>query len=345
MKKTLCLFGLLSVLAVRGGVPAAAQNVPAVPAVVLDTAAVYKNAANPGVVETDSPDKYSAVYVISDVHGMYANLLALLRANGLVDAKNAWTGGGALFVVLGDSINKGADSVDVIDLWRSLGPQLEAAGGKLVVLLGNHEAEFLADPSGSKFKPLLVELNSKKIPLEQFRDQAYPRGAFLRSLPLAFRAGRWLFVHSGLYPAMAWADFKQQALSALQAGDYGGDFLAGADSALEAKNWWSDAGIRASLEKTAADNGLFGIVFGHMPGAFNVEGADASIDGGRLIKIDNGMAPESGAHPGHILEFPEPGKMLLNSYPAVNTLSAAGEREPLVPFSLAKTAAAPAEAD
>ena len=333
MKKIYFILPLLGVCAALSAAPARAQGVPEV---VLDTAAVYRNADNPGVLETDSPDKYSKVYVISDVHGMCANLTALLRANGLVDAKNAWTGGSALLVVPGDSINKGTDSVDVIDLWRSLGPQLDAAGGKLVVLLGNHEAEFLADPSGSKFKPLLAELSAKKIPVEQFRDQAYPRGAFLRSLPLAFRAGRWLFVHAGLYPDMPWADFRRQARSELQAGDYGGDFLAGAGSALEAKNWWSDAAARGALEKTMTANGFFGIVFGHMPGAFNVEGADAAIDGGRLIKIDNGMAPESGAHPGHILEFPEPAKMLSDAYPPVNTLSAAGAREPLVPFVLAK---------
>ena len=88
-------------------------------------------------------DTYSGVrriVAIGDVHGDYQRLLELLRTAGLVDAKNAWTGGATHLVLTGDFVDRGDHSAQVLDLLMDLEPQARKAGGGLHALIGNHEA-------------------------------------------------------------------------------------------------------------------------------------------------------------------------------------------------------------
>ena len=58
------------------------------------------------------------------------------------------TGAGRrVLVVVADVIDKGDQSLASIDLLTALEAEALAAGGRVVVILGNHEAEFLADPA------------------------------------------------------------------------------------------------------------------------------------------------------------------------------------------------------
>lgn len=50
----------------------------------------------------------------------------------------------------GDLIDKGPSSVEVIKLLMALQIAATKTGGRVVVTLGNHEAEFLVDPNNAK---------------------------------------------------------------------------------------------------------------------------------------------------------------------------------------------------
>ncbi len=76
----------------------------------------------------------------ADVHGAYAELITLLRETGIVDAQDRWTAGRTHVVSLGDLLDRGADSRKVMDLLMRLQGEAQAAGGRLHVVLGNHEA-------------------------------------------------------------------------------------------------------------------------------------------------------------------------------------------------------------
>ncbi len=258
-----------------------------------------------GVVEIANPAAYREILALSDVHGMAQPLLHLLTGAKVIDRNGNWAAGNTLLVVVGDSIDKGPDSLDVLDLWMRLTTQAAAVSGRVVVLLGNHEAEFLADPENDKKAAALYdELQRKHVELRELTDRKFPRARFLRSLPVAARIGKWFFCHAGLFPKLSWKNFTAQATALLKAGDYQNDFFSADDSLLEAKDWWSDDEMRSELEARLEAQGMTGVVFGHQPGALGAKGKLASTDGGRIIKIDNGMAPEAGAHKGHLLQFP-----------------------------------------
>ena len=79
------------------------------------------------------------VVVLGDVHGSYDKMMSLLFGTGVVDATGTWTGGDDHLVFVGDITDRGPDDRQVMDLLMQLQPEAQAAGGRVHVLLGNHE--------------------------------------------------------------------------------------------------------------------------------------------------------------------------------------------------------------
>jgi hypothetical protein len=81
------------------------------------------------------------VIAVGDLHGDYENFVLILQNPkvGLVDESLHWTGGKTHFVQTGDILDRGDRAKEIIDLLRRLEKEAEAAGGKVHVLLGNHE--------------------------------------------------------------------------------------------------------------------------------------------------------------------------------------------------------------
>lgn len=80
------------------------------------------------------------IVAIGDVHGDYTNFLALLRETELVNRRGNWIAGTTHLVQVGDIPDRGPDTDKVIKLLKKLEKQAEQAGGKVHVLIGNHEA-------------------------------------------------------------------------------------------------------------------------------------------------------------------------------------------------------------
>jgi hypothetical protein len=85
------------------------------------------------------PSGYNRLVAVGDIHGSFVGLRTILKQTSLIDENNRWIGGNTLLVQMGDMIDRGADVKQVMDLLMSLQNQAEAKGGKVVVLLGNHE--------------------------------------------------------------------------------------------------------------------------------------------------------------------------------------------------------------
>lgn len=317
----------LAMLAPAGCLPAAAGFHPqdAVSVAREAGAPAVRDVASSGVFELSDPSRFDRVVAISDVHGMYQPLLRLLSAAGVIDAQQHWVGGKTLVMVVGDSIDKGPQSVEVMDLWMSLMAQAPASGGQVVHLLGNHEAEFLASGgSNNKAAELVQELQARNIPISDLTDPTRPRGAFLAGQPLAAKVGKWLFCHAGLFPNMTWAAFRDAASATLARRAYGDPLITGNNSILEAKDWWADANTRGQFEQHLATQGFFGLVQGHQPKAYGIVDRTGAVDGGHLIKLDNGMAPEAGANPGTILVFTQPSQLAVGGFPTAKVVAPDG---------------------
>lgn len=86
------------------------------------------------------PETPGRVVAVGDVHGSVDGLRAVLQAARLIDKGDRWIGGTATLVQTGDVTDRGADVRGALDLLMALTRQAPAHGGRVVPVLGNHEA-------------------------------------------------------------------------------------------------------------------------------------------------------------------------------------------------------------
>jgi serine/threonine protein phosphatase 1 len=148
-------------------------------------------------------------YVIGDIHGCRAKLMALhdlIAADFAVRPTRS-----AVLVHLGDYIDQGPDSAGVVGLLAA-GPPVP--GMAVVNLLGDHERMLLGGLEGERAaatdwlwaggREALASWGlSPDLPREDW-EAALPAAhvAWLRSLVLTHREGGYLFVHAGIRPGV-----------------------------------------------------------------------------------------------------------------------------------------------
>jgi hypothetical protein len=259
--------------------------------------------AHPSVARVE--EQPARLYAISDVHGGYDRMIALLAKHGLVapgpasPAQATWTGGDATLVVTGDLIDKGDHGLEVLDALMALERGAAASGGRLLVLAGNHEAEFFVDPENSKASAFDDELTSDGITPDAIASGADPRGAWLRNLPLAARVGRFFFSHAGDTHGRSLDALEQVLDRALLDNGYADPELTGDASILESRSWYDgDATIALTYAQAV---GAEHIIFGHDPSALGPKGTIATAQAHALLRIDCGMSPAVDYSEGEIL--------------------------------------------
>jgi hypothetical protein len=242
--------------------------------------------------------QYKDVYFESDIHGRiiaFANLLYQAKlvdspsidANG--DATGKWIGKQALLVLDGDYIDGGESSAQVLRWIEALHKQ---AGNDLIPLLGNHEAELLADPEVS-------ELKKETLASFGITPDLAPISTTLHTYKLGLVLGSWFIAHSG-YIVPESGDLKAWLAamsSAWSGGTKGFASLTdpkgtGASGVLERHDWWNHD---HELERQTLNSvGLNGFIGGHEPKLFGDDKTKILISQDKwAAKIDTGLKDAS----------------------------------------------------
>ncbi len=79
------------------------------------------------------------IVAVGDIHGDYNSFVKILRGTRIVDKDLHWSGGKTHLVQIGDIMDRGDDAKEIFDLLIRLEQEAEEAGGKVHMLLGNHE--------------------------------------------------------------------------------------------------------------------------------------------------------------------------------------------------------------
>lgn len=181
----------------------------------------------------------SRVVAISDVHGAYDPMVRTLGNAGVIDANREWAAGDAHLVIVGDLLDRGPDSRDAMDLLMKLEAEAALAGGRVHVLIGNHEVMNLVGDLRYVSREEYAAFAPDETPVERDRwfdafakrrpgvdeltlkaefDESFPPGFFAHRRAFApdGRYGAWLlekpllvvinktaFVHGGLSPMVA----------------------------------------------------------------------------------------------------------------------------------------------
>jgi hypothetical protein len=278
----------------------------------------------PAVVERKVPGE---IFALGDVHGDYNRMIRLLVAAKVVKAVPddpagaVWSAGNAVLICTGDLIDKGHDALSVIAALRAVQTQAKDAGGEVIVLMGNHEAEFLANPLNRKDTEFLEELQARKIdPIAVANGTDELRiGRFLRGLPFGALLDDWFFSHAGNTHGESLDDLATALRDGVSRDGFGAAVLSDPDSLLEAKlkdhPWWegvdrNDNSGEAILRRYAKSLGASHLVIGHQPES--VHFADGTKRGGGeifqkydglIFLIDVGMSSEINRSKGAILRI------------------------------------------
>jgi hypothetical protein len=139
------------------------------------------------------------IVAIADVHGGYEPFVAILERTGLIDAQRKWTGGATVFVQTGDVTDRGAGVRQALDLLMALEPQAAAAGGRIQVLLGNHEVMNMLGNTRDATPEILASFGGEAA----FREAFGPSGRYgkwLRAKPAIAKVDDTMFLHAGINP-------------------------------------------------------------------------------------------------------------------------------------------------
>jgi hypothetical protein len=111
----------------------------AIAAAVLFRYGTFTDAAQDIATASCAIETTERVVAVADVQGAYDRFVSILRAAGLIDGRQRWSGGHAVFVQTGDVLDRGPDSRRALDLLRRMEGEASRAGGRVHALLGNHE--------------------------------------------------------------------------------------------------------------------------------------------------------------------------------------------------------------
>src|ERR1051326_2913901 len=247
----------------------------------VKTAPARDWAKHPAIAEVDTSED---IYALGDVHGDYERLISLLLKNKLILADPAqpekieWTGGKAVLVCTGDMIDKGDQSYQVLLALRALRTSAAKGGGQVILVSGNHEAEFIAGGGqNKKAVEFIKELKARDIKPE---DVAAGKdtdgiGEMLRTLPFAARVNDWFFAHAGNTHGRTLAKLREDLEKGIDKDGFKAEVLQDPNSLLLARSlvapWWEkeddkEGAPEERLRGNLKALGVKHLVVGHVPG-------------------------------------------------------------------------------
>jgi hypothetical protein len=158
------------------------------------------------------------VVAIGDIHGDLDAFVGILQRARLIDPVKRWSGGQSILVQTGDFLDRGPNARGVMDLLMSLQKDAQRRGGRVVVLMGNHEAmnifgdlRYVSDKDYANFADDRADTRKRKPDPTKpagFAERCAalgPTGLYgkwLRSLPAIARVNDSIFLHGGISPEL-----------------------------------------------------------------------------------------------------------------------------------------------
>jgi len=144
-----------------------------------------------------------AVAASSDFHGQYDLMKTLLTNNHIINEDGDWAFGNGHFVITGDVFDRGEKVTEILWFLYKLEKQAELAGGKLHLLLGNHEVMVLNGDLRYLHPKYVESAQLLEQPFEQLYGKNTVLGKWLRSKAVLVKVNDMLFAHGGFHPSLA----------------------------------------------------------------------------------------------------------------------------------------------
>ncbi|MBI3284333.1 MAG: metallophosphoesterase [Burkholderiales bacterium] len=215
------------------------------------------------------------ILAISDIEGNYKTFRDFLINAKAIDSDLNWTFGKGHLVLVGDFVDRGPSTTQVLWLIYKLEQNAKSKGGQVHYILGNHEIKNLQgnfESAHKRYFNVAAILGKKQVGL--FGDDAF-LGRWLMRKNTAEVINGILFVHGGLHPSLAKLSFSLDDLNRIVRAQYRQVWFpkrhAGDDDILlntkTGPSWYrgyfEDDLTQAQVEQTLAKFGATAAVVGH----------------------------------------------------------------------------------
>jgi hypothetical protein len=141
------------------------------------------------------------IIALADLHGDLAKAKEALMRLGVTDSAGKWSARNATLIQLGDMVDRGPYSVDVVDLFEELALQARQLGGSVVRILGNHDLMLVQSDYRYVNRGEMKRLGGSKA-WEELLGHEGRIGKILRSRLIAHITDTpgcsFLFIHAGV---------------------------------------------------------------------------------------------------------------------------------------------------
>lgn len=142
-------------------------------------------------------EEVSKIAAISDIHGQYDVMIKLFTENGIIDENLNWTFGEGHLVITGDIFDRGDQVTEILWFVYKLEAEAEKAGGKIHMLLGNHEIMILNGDIRYIHKKYRYASAITKQMYTSLFDKNSVLGDWIRSKPVTISINEIVFLHAG----------------------------------------------------------------------------------------------------------------------------------------------------
>jgi hypothetical protein len=144
------------------------------------------------------------ILAVGDLHGEYEAACALLRASRVIDDELHWTFGNGHVVFNGDVFDRGDRVTEALWLIYRLEQEAKQAGGRVHVVLGNHEVMVLrGDLRYVNDKYLQLVAPEFGLAYDELFGTESELGRWLRAQNAVVKINDLVFVHGGISPEVA----------------------------------------------------------------------------------------------------------------------------------------------
>jgi hypothetical protein len=250
---------------------------------------VSAQVASPPVVYDDG----EAIVALSDIESSFNTFRDFLIIHRVIDAQLNWTFGRGHLVLVGDFVDRGASTTQVLWFIYALEQKARAQGGVVHYILGNHEIKYLqGNFQKAAAKYWFIAGMLRRQPHELYGEDSL-LGQWMASKNTAERINGHLFVHGGVHPQLGSGQFSLQALNQVVRDNYRMPYYRQADADMDAmllstregpswyRGYFEDGLSQQQVEAGLKAFGAQAVVVGHTP-----QWRVRALYEGRVIAID-----------------------------------------------------------
>jgi hypothetical protein len=234
----------------------------------------------------ETPSKF---LTISDFDGHIEGFTMLLKGEGIIDNNFNWIYGDGHLIISGDLFDRGFHITECMWLLYKLESEAELAGGKVHLVIGNHEMMNMTDDWRYVELKYFNDAHLMGKRMSELYGSDTELGRWLRTKNIMERVGDYAFIHGGLSPQLANLNLTYDQIN-----DYGRLEMNGTpcpDNACTIVNgndgvYWYRGMADEELTQVEVDEILDGfgvkrVIFGHTK-----DNTIRSLYEGRVLAID-----------------------------------------------------------